>query len=223
MPEGQGYQSGLIAALRGSSPNDAPTTQGIQFMPNELRAQLSPINFNAPRMSGNLMTSPSMSRLPFPLRAKSIAPPSPDYAGATNSPGKSMAPPPPDYAGAAISRGKGMAPPPPNYTGAINSQAIALRENADAQNFANQSDKSTPFGLPPGQQPFVPPSMTGNLMPAPDMPRAPDYVPPPPPPAPVQPPAPQINYEMDDEGNRTGAIIGVGPDGEPYRYFPSFS
>ena len=142
MAEGQGYQSGLIAALRGSSPNDAPTTPGIQFLPNAPMAPFNPMSFGAPQMSGNLMTPPSMPRAP-------------------------------------------------SYS-------------------------------PPGQQAFMPPPMTGNLMPAPDMPRAPDYVPPPPPPAPVQPPAPQINYEMDDEGNRTGAIIGVGPDGEPYRYFPSF-
>jgi hypothetical protein len=64
MPEGQGYQSGLIAALRGSSPNDAPTTPGIQFLPNAPMAPFNPMNFGAPQMSGNLMTPPSMPRAP---------------------------------------------------------------------------------------------------------------------------------------------------------------
>jgi hypothetical protein len=68
---------------------------------------------------------------------------------------------------------------------------------------------------------FQPPPMTGNLMPAPQFAPAQDYVAPPPTP-PMQQTAPQINYEMDDEGNRTGAIIGFNEDGEPYRYFPSF-
>jgi hypothetical protein len=64
MPEGQGYQSSLIAALRGSSPNDAPTTPGIQFLPNAPMAPFNPMNFGAPQMSGNLMTPPSMPRAP---------------------------------------------------------------------------------------------------------------------------------------------------------------
>ena len=94
-----------------------------------------------------------------------------------------------------------------------------LRNGSSTTSLDQQQE---PFYFSANEQPFVLPPMTGNLMPAPDMPRAPDYAPPPPPPPPAAPPAPQINYEMDEEGNRTGAIIGVGPDGEPYRYFPSF-
>jgi hypothetical protein len=185
MPEGQGYQSGLIAALRGSSPNDAPTTPGIQFLPNAPMAPFNPMSFGSPQMSGNLMTPPNFQR------PQSAAPMQRELPQRVIQLGSLPLPIPdgvPDYG---TRPRMGVTPGP-------------LAE--------------TPQSM---DMPFVLPPMTGNLMPAPDMPRAPDYVPPPPP-APVQPPAPQINYEMDEEGNRTGAIIGVGPDGEPYRYFPSF-
>ena len=176
MADSPAYQSGLIAALRGSSPNDAPTTPGIQFLPNAPMAPFNPMSFGAPQMSGNLMVPPALQQgAPAQPRVRET----------------------------------------PQQT--VNFMGLPLPVPPGVSNGTSQPR----MGVTPGPMAQMP-SLTGNLMPVPDQPRAPDYVPPPPKPAPVQPPAPQINYEMDENGNRTGAIIGINADGEPYRYFPSF-
>jgi hypothetical protein len=130
---------------------------------------------------------------------------SPMSFGGTSSFGNLMTPP-------SFAPAQGAARAPGDFGRFFN-----LLSNASRSMNGNQMTPQASQPMPS----FQPPPMTGNLMPAPQFAPAQDYVAPPPTP-PMQQTAPQINYEMDDEGNRTGAIIGVGPDGEPYRYFPSF-
>lgn len=63
MPEAPAYQSGLIAALRGGSPQASQVSvPGVTMMPNAPRPSGSPSLFGGAPMTGNLMTPPS-----FPL------------------------------------------------------------------------------------------------------------------------------------------------------------